>query len=236
MREWLLIQQIYDECSRARILALLLTRHVVSFSGLALLICVLFAISALAVAPLITEGWWTPAVVVVVVLLIGLLGGLVLEDRAMAVIQAREGSNRQNALLRRYRRGMLGARYALFRERLQEHPQCTPATLESALTCCDAEREMRRRGYPAASTGPAVLALLTAFGLLAAAPYVAEHGLTALAQWSGLGLAAVASLLLAWRAAQPALSDREELRCMLVWALEEARAETPDPDSGRLTR
>lgn len=230
MREWLLIQQIYDECSRARILGLLLTQHAMSFSGLALVICVLFGVSALAVAPLVTEGWWTPAVVVVVVLLTGLLGGLVLEDRAMAVIQAREGSHRQNALMRRYRRGMLGARYALFCERLEEHPHFTPATLESALTCCDAEREMRRRGYPAVSTGPAVLALLAAFGLLAAAPYVADYGLTALAHWSGLGLAALASVLLAWRAAQPAMPDREELRCMLVWALEDARAETPDPD------
>ncbi|SEO42372.1 hypothetical protein [Aquisalimonas asiatica] len=234
MRDWLLIQQIYDECSRARTLGLLLTQHVVSFSGLALLICVLFGLSALAVAPLVTEGWWTPAVVVAVVLLSGLLGGLVLEDRAMAVIQAREGSHRHNALMRRYRRGMLGPRYALFRERLQEHPHLTTATLESALTCCDAEREMRRRGYPAASTGPAVLALLAAFGLLAAVPFVAEHGFAALAQWSGLALAAIASLLLAWRAAQPALSDREELRCMLVWALEDARTETPDQD--HLTR
>lgn len=234
MREWLLIQQIYDECSRARVLGLLLSQHLVSFSGLAFLICALFGISALAVAPLVTEGWWTPAVVVAVVLLTGLLGGLVLEDRATAVIQAREGSHRHNALMRRYRRGMLGARYALFQERLQEQPHFTPVTLESALTCCDAEREMRRRGYPAASTGPAVLALLAAFGLLAASPYLADYGVAQLAHWSGLALAGIASVLLAWRAAQPAMADREELRCMLVWALEDARAEAPETD--RFTR
>lgn len=228
MRDWLVIQQLYGECSKGRVLLALFTDNLVSFSGLALGVYVVFGLGAVAVLPILTEGWWTAAGLGAVVLAIGLLGGLVLQDRAVAAFQQRDGALHLSGLIRRYRRGVLGARYSLLRERLRETEHFTPASLESALHCCDAELEMQRQGRPAASTGPGVLAFIVSVGLVAGAPYLAGYGMDALALGVGLFMAMLAIVLIAWRAAQPRAGQKEELRCLLVWALEEARAEPPD--------
>ena len=229
MREWLVIQQLSREASRSRVLLELFTVRLLTVSGVALLICIALALGALAAIPAVTQGWWTPATMAVAILIVGLVGGLVLEDRAGTVFQSRPVALHLNGLVRRYRRGFLGPRYVLFSERLRETDYVTVHALESALRCCDAELAMTHRGQPGVRTGPAVLTLLVSVGLMAGAPYVAEYGLEPAAMAAGLVLALAAMMLLALRSAQPARRGTEETRCLLVWALEEARAEAPGP-------
>jgi len=224
LREWLIIQQLYSECSRARILLALLTHDLRSSSGMALGVCLVSGLTALAVLPILTEGWWTAISVGTVVLIVGLLGGLVLEDRAVAAFQYRHSALHLNGLLRRYRRGALGARYTLLCERLRDTDYFCCESLERALRCCDAELEMQRQGQPQTSSLPGGLALTVSVGLLAGAPHLASHGMDALAYGTGLLSAGLAAVLIAWRAAQPAMGQKEQLRCLLVWALEEARS------------
>ena len=229
MREWLVIQQLSREASRSRVLLELFTARLLTVSGIALLICIALALGAVAAIPAVTDGWWTPATMAVTILIVGLVGGLVIEDRASTVFQARSVALHLNGLVRRYRRGFLGPRYVLFSERLRETDYFAVDALESALRCCDAELAMNHRGHPGVRTGPAVLTLLVAVGLIAAAPYVVEYGLASIALAAGLVLALAAMALIALRSAQPARHGTEETRCLLVWALEEARAEAPGP-------
>lgn len=229
MREWLVIQQLSREASRSRVFLELLTVRPLSISGIALLVCLLLALGAVAAIPAVTDGWWTPATMAVTVLVVGFVGGLVLEDRAGTVFQSRPVALHLNGLVRRYRRGFLGPRYILFSERLRETDYFTVDALESALRCCDAELAMNHRGHPGVRTGPAVLTLLVAIALIAATPHLVEYGLDLIALTAGLVLALVAMALIALRSAQPARPGTEETRCLLVWALEEARTEASGP-------
>lgn len=225
MREWLVIQQLSQDASRGQVLLELLSARLVSLSALALLACITLAVAAVGMIPVVTDGWWTPAVMAPAILVIGLVGGLVLEDRASVVFQSRPAALHLNGLVRRYRRGFLGPRYILFAEELRETDYFTVDALESALRCCDAEIAMRRHGRPAGRTAPAVLATLIAVGLTGMAPHVGQYGLGQPVLILGLLTALVAMVLIAFRSAQPAPAAPEETRCLLVWALEEARGE-----------
>ncbi|MDN3517878.1 hypothetical protein QWY84_09665 [Aquisalimonas lutea] len=231
MREWLVIQQLTRECSRRRVLAALLLQRWRSFSTLALALCVVLGAGALFAVAWLSAGWPQAAGTAVVILVVGFLGALALEDRAAAVFQSSPEAIHLNGLVRRYRRGFLGARYVLFMERLRATDYFTPEALESALRCCDAERAMRQQGRPKVRTGPVILAFVAAVALPAASPWLQPHGLAAPAVAAGLLVAALAATLTAWRLAQHPLPDTTEARTLLVWALEEARRDAPG--SGR---
>lgn len=229
MREWLVIQQFATEASRARVLAALVRHRWSAAAVLGLLVGIVLATASLVAIISLAQGLWRAAALAVAIPVLGLLGALALEERAVAVFQSRRSALHLNRLLRRYRRGFFGARYVLFMEILRDTGYFSREALETALHCCDAELAMRQAGHPRVRGTPAVVAALTAVALSGAVPWLTPYGFGEAAGTAGLALAVIALPLVAWRGAQPRLAPTAstETRTMLVWALEEARAEEP---------
>lgn len=224
MREWLFVQQLSAACGRRHVLKCALTTRLASVSAVALAGVIAAGGVALALAALTLEGAWAAGAALAGTVLAGLLAGVILEDRLVTTLQSRPAALHLPGVVRRYRRGLLGARYVLFLEQLRATDAFTATTLERALRCCDAEIAMLRQGRPRARTGPAVTLAAAAAGLLLAAPWLTPHGLDGVGRLAGLAGAIAALLLIAWRSAQPASPAPDETRTLLVWALEEARA------------
>ena len=226
MRDWLAIQDIYRECSHARVMRLLAGSALVSLSSVVLVLHLLVTVGALVALGALTDGWITAALAVPLVLFMALVGAVAIEDRIATVFRAYCRDEADRELLRRYRRGLLGARYILFRDGLRDAGRDSLEVIEAAINRWDAERALQNGRLRAPGGGIGLLLLIAAV-LVLLAPLAAGAEYTTVALGTGIPLALLATVALAWRLAQPALPVHDDLRCMLVWGLEEIRAELP---------
>ena len=223
MTEWMRVRALYRGCGRGAIMRDLFSRDLFSVSGAVFVGFIVTALTSLVVAVGVAGGYWLAVALPVMVLVFGVLGGLVVEDRVHAVGHRGPGTDRDVA--GSFRRGFLGVRYLRFREALRDAGCDTAPVLESALRCCDAERELRRVGLPRVHLAPVIVLTVLAAGIAAGAYWAPEIGVSSEPlRWLAAAVAFPALLLLALAVAQPVGRESlEELRCMLVWALEDVR-------------
>lgn len=222
MTEWMTIRQLYQGCTRAHVLRGLALRKLGSLSGMVFLGFALLALLALIMASLFFANYWLAVVLLVVILVFGMLGGLVVEDRLYSVFDSTMDDDRDVPTT--FRRGFLGLRYLLFRQRLREASYFSPAILEAGLRCCDAERELAGARRPRVRWSPVIGFILLAMALAGGAPWVAQFGVDPmLLRLLAAAFSFVAMFMLALVLAQPRGESLEELRCLLAWALEDAR-------------
>ncbi|MCC5959788.1 MAG: hypothetical protein JJU08_10655 [Rhodobacteraceae bacterium] len=226
MNDWMMVRQLYAECSRERILRQLFFSNLLNLSGLVLGVYLLLAVVGLMMVMTLLPGWWAAPLLIALVAVFSLVGSLVLEERAHVVYP--DHFHQYPELLSTYRRGFLGLRYVELVSRLRTIGRFQVQALEAALRCCDAEVELARQMDRPRGWGGVVLLSLIAAGLAAGAPWLVGWGVPGtLLYWVVIAAALVAMLRGAVIAVQPKRRPEHELRCLLVWALEEARADTP---------
>ncbi len=221
-----MVRQLYAECSRERILRQLFFSNLLNLSGLVLAVYLLLALVGMMMVLTLLPGWLAALVLLVMVAVFVPVGGLVLEERSHVVFP--EHFHQYREIVSTYRRGFLGLRYAEFVFRLRAVGRFQVEMLETALRCCDAEVELARQTDRPRGWGGVVLLVIFAAGLAAGAPWLTGWGVPGtLLYWMIIAAVLVAMLRGAIIAAQPKRRPEHELRCVIAWALEEARAEAP---------
>ncbi|MCP1673952.1 fatty acid desaturase [Natronocella acetinitrilica] len=227
MQDWTVVRALYDDCGRAGVLRRLLFSNLLSVSGVMMLAFIALALVVLLAAPWLLSGYMAALAVAILMPLLMWLGALILDERIRAAYP--EHSLARRPLLAAYRRGFFGVRYLEFLDRLRLSGLFDPAALQTALRCCEAELALQNTPEMRLSRARPIWLALLAVALLAGAPYLAQW----YPEWVPLveGVAVVFAILAVlfgtMLLAQPAIAHHRELHCMLVWALEEARAEPP---------
>ncbi len=227
MQDWTVVRALYEDCGRTNVVTRLLFSNPLSASGVSLLLFAVAVILLLGAVPWRLSGVPAAAVLAGLVLVLAWIGSRLLERRLVAVYP--EHVRTRRPLIATYRRRFLGLRYLEFLDRLRLSGLYDPRALQGAVRCCEAELALAEAREMRSSPGWAILAGLLAAGLLAGAPWLAQWDprWTPAMEALGVALAFVATCLGVMRFAQPRIRHHRELYCMLVWAMEEARAEAP---------